>query len=200
MTLFFRKFEGMNAVIKINTADLSEQIIHDLKEKYGSAELEIRVVPEHKKEVLSESEFWKIIALLDWEKIGNNEAVIASAVDYLSKLSVAFIYQFEDKLAEKLYRLDTQIHAENCGENRWKPNHYFSSDTFLYERCCVVANGKDFYEKVLTDATRMPKDIDFEPLLYIAANAYEKQTNTAMEYAPVISYETFSNKSAWNNE
>jgi len=33
----------MNAVIKINTADLTEQVIHDLKEKYGSAELEIHV-------------------------------------------------------------------------------------------------------------------------------------------------------------
>ncbi len=190
----------MNTVIKINTADLNQQVIHDLKEKYGSAELEIRVRSEHEKEVLSESEFWKIIALLDWEKTGDDEAVIAPVVDYLSKLPVAFIYQFQDKLAEKLYRLDTQIHAENCGVNRWQPNKYFSSDVFLYERCCVVANGKNFYEKVLSDATQMPKDIDFESLLYIASNAYEKQTNTSMQYAPVISYETFSNKSGWNIE
>jgi len=164
----------MNAVIKINTADLTEQIIHDLQEKYGTAELEIRVRSEHEKEVLSDSEFWRIIALLDWDKTGDDEAVIASAVDELSKLPVAFIYQFQDKLAEKLYQLDTQIHAENCGANRWQSDKYFSVDVFLYERCCVVANGKDFYEKVLADATQTPKDIDFEPLLYIAANAYEK--------------------------
>ncbi len=43
----------MNAVIKINTADLTEQVIHDLKAKYGSAELEIRVRSEHEKEALS---------------------------------------------------------------------------------------------------------------------------------------------------
>jgi len=152
----------------------------------------------HEKEVLSEANFWEIIAFLDWEKTGDDEAVIAPAVDELSKLPVAFIYQFEDKLAEKLYQLDTQIHAENCGVNRWKSGKYFSADVFLYERCCVVANGKDFYEKVLADATQMPKDIDFEPLLYIAANSYEKQTNTPMQYAPTVSYETFSNKSAWN--
>ena len=109
----------MNAVIKVNTADLTEQIIHDLQEKYGTAELEIRVRSEHEKEVLSDSEFWRIIALLDWDKTGDDEAVIASAVDELSKLPVAFIYQFQDKLAEKLYQLDTQIHAENCGVNRW---------------------------------------------------------------------------------
>jgi len=153
---------------------------------------------EHEKEVLSDSEFWRIIALLDWEKTGDDEAVIAPAVDELSKLPVAFIYQFQDKLAEKLYQLDTQIHAENCGVNRWQSDKYFSADVFLYERCCVVANGKDFYEKVLKDATQMPKDIDFEPLLYLAANAYEKQTNTSMQYAPAVSYETFSNKSAWH--
>ncbi len=187
----------MNVVIKINTADLTEQVIHDLKEKYGSAELEIRVRSEHEKEVLSESEFWRIIALLDWEKTGDDAAVIAPVVDELSKLPVAFIYQFQDKLAEKLYQLDTQIHAENCGVNRWQSDKYFSADVFLYERCCVVANGKDFYEKVLTDARQMPKDMDFEPLLYIAANAYEKQTDTPMQYAPAVSYETFSNKSAW---
>jgi len=109
----------MNAVIKINTADLTEQIIHDLQEKYGTAELEIRVRSEHEKEVLSDSEFWRIIALLDWKKTGDDAAVIAPAVDELSKLPVAFIYQFQDKLAEKLYQLDTQIHAENCGVNRW---------------------------------------------------------------------------------
>ncbi len=188
----------MNAVIKINTADLNEQIIHDLKEKYGSAELEIHVRSEHKNEILSESEFWKIIALLDWEKTGDDEAVIVPTVDYLSKLPVAFIYQFEDKLVEKLHQLDTQVHAENCGANRWQSDKYFSFDVFLYERCCVVANGKEFYDKVLAAPTQMPKDIDFEPLLYIAANAYEKQTNTTMQYAPTISYETFSNKSAWN--
>jgi len=188
----------MNAVIKINTADLTEQVIHDLKEKYGSAELEIRVRPEHEKELLSEDEFWKIIALLDWEKTGDDEAVVTSAVDYLSKSPVAFIYQFEDKLAEKLHQLDTQIHAENCGVNRWQSDKYFSSDVFLYERCCVVANGKDFYKKVLSDATQMPKDIDFEPLLYIASNSYEKQIGSPMQYAPVVSYETFSNKSGWN--
>ena len=198
ITSFFCKFEQMNAVIKINTADLTEQIIHDLQEKYGTAKLEIRVRSEHEKEVLSDSEFWRIIALLDWKKTGDDAAVIAPAVDELSKLPVAFIYQFQDKLAEKLYQLDTQIHAENCGVNRWQSDKYFSVDVFLYERCCVVANGKDFYEKVLADATQMPKDIDFEPLLYIAANAYEKQTNTPMQYAPVMNYETFSNKSAWS--
>ena len=33
----------MHTIIKINTTDLNEQIIQDLKEKYGNVELEIRV-------------------------------------------------------------------------------------------------------------------------------------------------------------
>ncbi len=187
----------MSAIIKINAADLTTQIIHDLKEKYGAAELEIRIHAEKNKEVLSEDEFWKIIALLDWGKTGDDEAVVAPIVDYLVNLPVAFIYQFEDKLSEKLYYLDTKIHAENCGDNAYQKDQFFSADVFLYERCCVVANGKKIYEKVLSNPTEMPKDVDFEPLLYIASDAYQKQTGNPMEYAPAFSYETFSNKAAW---
>lgn len=189
----------MNAVIKINVADLTEQVIHDLKAKYGTAELEIRVRREGEKELLSEDEFWKVIALLDWEKTGDDETVTTPAINYLATLPVAFIYQFEDKLAEKLYRLDTKIHAENCGVNAYRPDKYFSPDVFLYERCTVVANGHVFYEKVLTDPTKMPKDIDFEPLLSVASKAYEKQVGTTMSYSPTLSYETFSNVTSWNN-
>lgn len=189
----------MDAVIKINVADLTEKVIQDLKKKYGTAELEIHVRPEDEKELLSEDEFWKIIALLDWKKSGDDEAVIAPAVSYLTALPIAFIYQFEDKLAEKLYQLDTKIHAENCGANAYKTSAYFSVDIFLYERCCVVANGQDFYEKVLSNPKEMPKDIDFEPLLHIASNAYENQTGMAMEYAPMLSYETSSNVEGWKS-
>ena len=53
-------------------------------------------------------------------------------------------------------------------------NSYFSVDEFLYSRCVVVANGKDYYYEVLNNPTKMPKDLEFESLLYIACDAYEK--------------------------
>jgi hypothetical protein len=47
----------------------------------------------------------------------------------------------------------------------------------------------------------MPKDIEFESLLYIAPTAYERKTggdgNDIRELA-AESYETFSNKAGWD--
>ncbi len=73
----------------------------------------------------------------------------------------------------------------------------FSSDNFLYARACVVANGKDFYEKVLADPSQMPKDLSFEALLSLARKAYKKKTGQTFDYSPTITYETFSNPEGW---
>jgi hypothetical protein len=69
-------------------------------------------------------------------------------------------------------------------------------DGFLYDRLCVVANGKATYEAVLEDPTRMPTEVSFEPLLYVASQAYELKTGNTFDYQPTVSYETYANK-AW---
>ncbi|MCB9291541.1 MAG: DUF4240 domain-containing protein [Lewinellaceae bacterium] len=61
------------------------------------------------------------------------------------------ILEFADLLSEKLYALDSKTYAKHIGEDGWSPGRYFSVDNFLYARCCVVANGKELYEKVLHD-------------------------------------------------
>lgn len=71
-----------------------------------------------------------------------------AAVQKLSSLPIAHIYSFEDVLSEKLYTLDQQKNAEQIGENAFLPNIYFSVDAFLYIRACVVANGREVYNKV----------------------------------------------------
>ncbi len=190
----------MTAVIKINVTDLNEQMIRGLQEKYGKAELEIHVRSETEKEILPEEAFWEIIDMLDWEKEGYDEVVIEPVVQHLSKLPVSYIYQFLDKLSEKLYLLDTQAHAMYSGENAYKADGFFSGDTFLYQRCCVVANGKAFYEEVLNDPSKMPQDLTFELLLSIAWEAYQRKTGEEMEYLPIYNYETFSNKEGWKDE
>lgn len=77
---------------------------------------------------------------------------------------------------------------------------YFSPDIFLYVRCCVVANGSTFYEKVRTDPASMPKDCTFEPLLYLAEKAHRIQTgDDNYDYISPTSYETFSNAETWPN-
>jgi hypothetical protein len=59
----------------------------------------------------------------------------------------------------------------------------------------LLAEGKDYYEKVLNDPAQMPEDIVFEPLLYIADDAFEIKMNVPFNYMPTYNYETQSNRS-----
>ncbi len=86
-------------------------------------------------------------------------------------MPVANIYLFADRLSAKLYHLDTRAHATAYAAN--EPDNFISADDFLYARCAVVAEGKAYYEKVLNDPAQMPDNIVFEPLLYLADDAFE---------------------------
>ena len=181
----------MPEIIKIPIQDLTNDFLRKLREQYRGADVEIRIQPPQGGSPLSEDDFWKIISLLDWEQ-EDEEAIVAPAVEYLAQLPVGHIYRFEDILSEKLYRLDTLAHADHSGENAYGDGEDFSVDEFLYARCCVVANGRKAYEGVLNDPQEMPKDLTFEPLLSLAAQAYERQTGRPFRYAPEYRYETFS--------
>ena len=180
----------MTATFQIKSTALTPQFIKDLQEKYGESDIEIRVHKGTHSQILSDEQFWQIISLLDWTKLDDDEGVVAPVVIHLSSLPVSFIYQFEDKLSEKLYQLDTRQHAIKSP----KP---LSVDVFLYTRCAVVANGEEAFKAVLKDPTQMPDDVDFEPLLYIASDAYALKTGKPFEYLPTFSIETYANKGGW---
>ena len=68
----------------------------------------------------------------------------------------------------------------------------------LYARCCVVANGRDFYESVLSDPAEFPNDTDFEALLELASAAHELKFGKVPDpFDTPVSYETFSNQAGW---
>lgn len=149
---------------------------------------------------MSEDEFWKLIGQLNWKRTGNDDAVIRPVVKALARLHEEQIIAFDDLLAEKLHALDTERHAREIGSEAFTGDrNHFSEDWFLYARCCVVANGKDFYETILHNPSEMPKDMEFEALLEIAARAYEEKTDQPYEHIPTINYETYSNLSGWPN-
>ena len=75
----------------------------------------------------------------------------------------------------------------------------FSGDGFLYTRCCVVANGQAFYDEVLADPAQMPKDLEFEALLYVAPDAFEAKTGEEFDFAPALDFETGSNRAGWSD-
>jgi hypothetical protein len=146
---------------------------------------------------MDEERFWEIIALLDWSKADDDDAILASAIKALQQLPVADIQRFQDLLAEKLYALDQQVFAEQIGAGCYGGAQHFSVDVFLYARACVVANGKDFYYRVLRDPRKMTQDHTFEALLYLAALAYQQKTSEGWDYLPKMSCETFSNSAGW---
>lgn len=184
----------------IDVNDISPDWIDHLRRQYKDAQLEIIVHEPEEVEQMSEEQFWRIIDRLDWSKGEDDDAILAPAVTTLAAFSVADIHRFQDVLAEKLYALDKQAFAEQIGTYRYGGSRHFSSDTFLYARACVVANGKDFYYQVLKDPGKMPKEYTFEALLYLAGMAFEKKTGEAWEYLPKVSYETYSNREGWGGK
>ncbi|RNF83227.1 DUF4240 domain-containing protein [Montanilutibacter psychrotolerans] len=148
---------------------------------------------------MDEKEFWRIIGLFNWKRTGDDDAVLKPAVKELAKQSLEDIQAFEEILSQKLYALDTLAHAKQIGTDAYVDDkQHFSVDVFLYARCCVVANGRDFYESVLSDPAEFPEDMDFEALLELASAAYELKSGNAPDFFDTsVSYETFSNQEGW---
>lgn len=139
---------------------------------------------------MSEGEFWRIIGLFNWKKLGDDDAVIRPAVKELAKKPVEDIFGFDDILAEKLFQLDGEKYAREIGEVSYTgEDEFFSVDEFLYVRACVVANGKACFDSVLANPTDMPKEGDFEPLIYVGQQAYELKTGQKYKHITKPSWE-----------
>lgn len=148
---------------------------------------------------MNDSEFWDLIGKLDWKETGDDEAVCRPLVEALAAMPVSAIEAFEEMLALKLHALDTEAHAREIGDEAYTgADEHFSADWFLYVRCCVVANGRSLFETVQKNPKRMPKDMEFEALLQVAAEAHTTKTGEDFDFTPSFSYETFSNKAGWS--
>ena len=149
------------------------------------------------KKMLNDTLFWEIIAKIDWKKEDDEERM-RPAIEFLTMKKVSEIKQFQENLTYKLFQLDTKEHAKNIGEESFVNNDtFFSVDYFLYVRCCVIANGKTVFENTLNNPIEMPKDLDFEALLYLANEAYEKRMHKKLDYETGCDYETYSNLKGW---
>ena len=183
----------MTTRISVPLSEIDEKFLQDLKEKYpGHIRLDIQVVNLDEIPSFTEEDFWSIIDLLDWSAESSRANVLKPAVEALAQHPESHIFLFEDILTEKLHQLDTKAHA-----NVAYPGNHFSEDGFLYVRAAVVASGKAKYQEVFRNPTKMPTDKDFEPLLSLAALAYEQKTNAPFDYIPPTSYETYSNEQGW---
>lgn len=176
-------------IFTINIKNLTPEAVKAMQDRFGNADLEIKV---HQV-----TECWTLIELLDWSyEDQDDDKVVAPLIDKLSSLAVAHIYQFADWLAEKLWQLDTAPHAQVFLEE----DDYLSVDDFLYARCAVVANGRDLFYQVLDHPSDMPTEVTFEPLLYVAPEAFQRKTGEKMVYVPLFNYETYSNREGWQKK
>lgn len=186
-------------VYKLKIEDLNTEFLEKLRRLYKKADVEINVHPVGKAtHFASEDFFWAVIDTLDWSKGEDNEAILKPAIQKLSEESLADIFQFDETLSEKLYRLDGKKYAEHLGEYAYREGENFSADHFSDARCCVVANGQQFYESVLKDPSRIPKEHTFGSLIFLAQKAYELKTgNEDYNYVPSYCIETFCNPEGW---
>lgn len=152
---------------------------------------------------MDEREFWEVIALLDWSETGDDEAVMDAAVESLSQKNDEDIQQFFQIFARLLHAIDGLAWAEAMGDAPVVDGDpYYSPDAFLYARCCVVANGEEFYYKVKENPERMPKDMEFESLLYLADRAWARKHGDEPDFEEFYcdtdyDYESFSNEAQW---
>ncbi|SFV36831.1 DUF4240 domain-containing protein [Hyphomicrobium facile] len=141
-------------------------------------------------------EFWSLIEKVDHDSLrmgeGFDRQAVAPLALALSSHSKEDLEAFEERMAQVLYALDGRRFAEAAGMNG-------SSDSFLYARAYVVANGKDYYERVLRDPSLMPKSVEqwCEPLIFVARDVWRARTGRDLNYAASVSFETGSNKSQW---
>lgn len=164
------------------------------REEQDKKRLESLMSLQKPKKMMSDAEFWELISMLDWEYEGDDDKVVEPLINTLKNMKVKDIKEFQESLAFKLFKLDTRNHAEVL-----EPDGEISADYFLYSRCAVIANGEDYYTLVLNDSQSMPRDTEFESLLYVAQVAYELRTGKDFEYETGCSFETFSNKDGWKS-
>ncbi|MEN0004409.1 MAG: DUF4240 domain-containing protein [Bacteroidota bacterium] len=140
----------------------------------------------------NKASFWSIINALDWSNEGKDEQVLDPAVQLLSNHTESFILNFFDWFSEQLYKLDGPKYADafSSGKN-------FSADLFLYARCAVLANGKDYYERIFAMPNLFPTDLFFEALLNLPFQAYELKMGQPLQQRPKFIYETGFNVSNW---
>ncbi len=187
----------MSTILNINVDDIDTKFVENLKRDFAHAAMEIRLQdPQSTNPVFSENAFWAAIEMLDWGQDGDDDKTVEPLVEFLSGQTIAVIYRFADILSEKLWFLDTQNHAKIFLDDP-EEGGMLSVDDFLYTRCAVVANGQNFYEKILNDPTLMPLDLTFEPLLYIALKAYKRKTGKIFTTIHAYNYETYSNINGW---
>jgi len=152
-------------------------------------------------DAMAEKRFWQLIDTLPGR-------VSAAGAERLSaRLAEAggdAIQGFAERLALALYALDTEAHASqpvhDADESPGDRLIPLSADAFLHVRCAVVAAGRETYERVRNDPSKLAgtwEAEEAEDLLFVAANAWQQLTGEEWAYQTAVDFETGSNQAGW---
>lgn len=140
-------------------------------------------VPTVTSELMKDDQFWSIIEQ-SLNSTNDLEEHATKLTELLSKLKSNDIIGFH--LLEQKLRFDTYTPEMWCAG--YIMNGGCSDDGFEYFRCWVIAHGKEVYYSSLKNpdwlASIYSKEIDyydFEDLMYVASNAFEKKTGKDIE-------------------
>ncbi len=144
-------------------------------------------------DVMNETLFWSLIERIEGSKRQDKSTDFAPLVVELSKMTEADIHDFFECLAQKAYALDTRKHYRRFS---WLPG---LSDSFLYTRLMVVAQGKEKYEAALKNPKAFPKRSSnwLEGMLYLAGEAFAAKTGREFPREAAVNIESFSNEEGW---
>ncbi len=142
---------------------------------------------------MNDAQFWSLIEKIEGCKRQDGSTDFEPLVAELSKQTEASIQGFFETLSQKAHALDTRRHYRRFS---WFPG---LSDSFLYTRLMVVAQGKEAYETVLENPKAFPKRSTnwLEGLLYVADDAYSEATGREFPREATVNIESFSNEKGW---
>lgn len=145
---------------------------------------------------MTENNFWEILDKLDWTHEGDDEKVMEPVKNALAQLSDEDIFEFDNIMSSKLYDLDSRERAQKL----YGTLEHFSADTFLYNRCVAIVNGKEYYEDILNQRQQLNPDLEFESILYLPALAWAQKHHESMDeypHVPEPNYESGNNTLLW---
>jgi len=160
----------------------------------GAAESPVEYV--ETSSALDDDRFWKLIDVLGHAP---SDEGVDRLVDALAARKVDVIARFSQALAEKLNQLDDP--GNLCRSDGSQPIAQMSPDAFLYYRCAIVAAGRSAFERVLEHPGIDQEEWDGgagELLLGVPERAIEEKTGREVVFVNSVSYETGSNRQAWN--
>lgn len=142
---------------------------------------------------MDRASFWSLIDLIEGDGKDDSSTNLEPLISALSEKSGEQITDFYEILAQVTHALDTRQH--------YKRFSWFKglSDTFLYTRLSIVAQGSGFYHRVLENPKRFPKrsNLWLEELLYVADEAYNRSTGGEFDRNSSVCIESFSNDKGW---